>query len=38
MVQYNDITEPQPDANLLKNIEIYKEKLSKKDVLTSKNI
>ena len=32
MVQYNDITEPQPDANLLKNIEIYKEKLSKKDI------
>jgi len=32
MVQYNDITEPQPDANLLKNIELYKEKLSKKEV------
>jgi PPK2 family polyphosphate:nucleotide phosphotransferase len=32
MVQYNDITEPQPDDNLLKNIDIYKEKLSKKDV------
>ena len=32
MVQYNDITEPQPDANLLNNIEIYKEKLKKKDI------
>lgn len=32
MVQYNDITEPLPDDNLLKNIDIYKEKLSKKDV------
>ena len=32
MVQYNDITEPHPDADLLKNIEIYKEKLSKKEV------
>jgi PPK2 family polyphosphate:nucleotide phosphotransferase len=32
MVQYDDITEPLPDANLLKNIEIYKEKLSKKVV------
>lgn len=32
MVQYNDITEPQPDANLLKNIEKYKEILSKKEV------
>jgi PPK2 family polyphosphate:nucleotide phosphotransferase len=32
MVQYDNITEPQPDANLLKNIEIYKEKLSKKDI------
>lgn len=32
MLQYNDITEPQPDSNLLKNIDIYKEKLSKKDV------
>ncbi|WP_372949653.1 PPK2 family polyphosphate kinase [Mariniphaga sp.] len=31
MVQYNDITEPQPDANLLKNIDKYKEILSKKD-------
>lgn len=32
MVQYNDITEPQPDANLLKNIDLYKEKLKKKDI------
>jgi PPK2 family polyphosphate:nucleotide phosphotransferase len=32
MVQYTDITEPLPDANLLKNIDIYKEKLSNKDV------
>jgi PPK2 family polyphosphate:nucleotide phosphotransferase len=32
MVQYSDITEPQPDAELLNNIEIYKEILSKKDV------
>jgi PPK2 family polyphosphate:nucleotide phosphotransferase len=32
MVQYKDITEPLPDANLLKNIDIYKEKLSKRDV------
>ena len=32
MVQYNDITEPQPDAYLLKNIDLYKEKLSKKDI------
>ena len=31
MVQYDDIIEPLPDANLLKNIDIYKEKLSKKD-------
>ncbi|MFO7659250.1 MAG: polyphosphate kinase 2 family protein [Bacteroidales bacterium] len=32
MVQYNNITEPLPDDNLLKNIDMYKEKLSKKDV------
>ena len=32
MIQYTDITEPQPDANLLKNMDIYKEKLSNKDV------
>jgi polyphosphate kinase 2 (PPK2 family) len=32
MVQYNDITEPQPDAYLLKNIDLYKEKLKKKDI------
>lgn len=32
MVEYTDITEPHPDANLLKNIEIYKAKLSKKEV------
>jgi PPK2 family polyphosphate:nucleotide phosphotransferase len=32
MVQYTDITEPLPDADLLKNIDLYKEKLSKKDV------
>jgi PPK2 family polyphosphate:nucleotide phosphotransferase len=32
MVQCDDITEPQPDANLLKNIDIYKEKLKKKDI------
>jgi PPK2 family polyphosphate:nucleotide phosphotransferase len=32
MLQYNDITEPQPDAYLLKNIDLYKEKLSKKEV------
>ncbi len=32
MVQYNNIKEPLPDANILKNIDIYKEKLSKKDV------
>jgi PPK2 family polyphosphate:nucleotide phosphotransferase len=32
MVQYKDITEPKPDANLLKNKDIYKEKLSKKDI------
>jgi PPK2 family polyphosphate:nucleotide phosphotransferase len=32
MVQYNNITEPQPDDNLLKNIDMYKEKLSKKDI------
>lgn len=32
MVQYTDITEPQPDASLLKNIDLYKEKLSKKDI------
>ena len=31
MVQYNDITEPLPDADLLKNIDLYKEKLSKKE-------
>lgn len=32
MVRFKDITEPPPDDNLLKNIEIYKEILSKKDV------
>ncbi len=32
MVQYNNITEPLPDANLLKNMDIYKEILSKKEV------
>jgi PPK2 family polyphosphate:nucleotide phosphotransferase len=32
MVQYKDITEPKPDANLLKNIDLYKEKLSKRDI------
>lgn len=32
MVQYTDITEPLPDADLLKNIDLYKEKLSKKEV------
>ena len=32
MVQYTNITEPLPDDNLLKNLEIYKEKLSKKEV------
>ena len=32
MVQYKDITEPLPDANFLKNIDMYKEKLSNKDV------
>lgn len=32
MAQYTDITEPLPDADLLKKIDIYKEKLSKKDV------
>lgn len=32
MIEYNDITEPVPDDNILKNIEIYKEKLSQKEV------
>ncbi|MFO7938221.1 MAG: polyphosphate kinase 2 family protein [Bacteroidales bacterium] len=32
IVRYKNITEPQPDDNLLKNIGIYKEMLSKKDV------
>ncbi|MEL7589295.1 MAG: PPK2 family polyphosphate kinase [Prolixibacteraceae bacterium] len=32
MVQYTDITEPLPDTDLLKNIDLYKEKLSKKEV------
>lgn len=32
MVQYTDITEPLPDANLLNNMDRYKEKLSKKEV------
>ena len=32
MVQYTNISEPQPDSNLLKNIDKYKEILSKKDV------
>ncbi|MFN6945155.1 MAG: PPK2 family polyphosphate kinase [Cytophagaceae bacterium] len=31
MVKYENITEPQPDEHILKNIDIYKEKLSKKD-------
>ncbi|MBN2635483.1 MAG: hypothetical protein JXR61_04375 [Prolixibacteraceae bacterium] len=31
MIQYKNITEPKPDADLLKNIDIYREKLSKKD-------
>lgn len=31
MVQYVNIAEPQPDDKFLKNIDIYKEKLSKKD-------
>lgn len=32
MVQYKNISEPLPDDNLLKNLDIYKEKLSKKDI------
>lgn len=32
MVQYNNIVEPPADDNLLKNIEIYKEKLSRKEI------
>lgn len=32
MVQYKDITEPSPDEDFLKNINIYKEKLSNKDI------
>jgi len=32
MVQYTNITEPLPDADLLKNIDLYKEKLSKKEI------
>lgn len=32
MVKYENITEPLPDANLLKNIDIYKEMLSKKSI------
>ncbi len=31
MVKYSNITEPPADENLLKNIDMYKEKLSKKD-------
>ena len=30
MIQYNNITEPRPDDDLLKNIDKYKDKLSKK--------
>ncbi len=32
MVQYDNITEPSADDNLLKNMDLYKEILSKKDV------
>jgi hypothetical protein len=31
MVDYVNITEPEADENFLKNIELYKEKLSSKD-------
>jgi PPK2 family polyphosphate:nucleotide phosphotransferase len=31
MVKYTNITEPMPDENILKNIDIYKERLSRKD-------
>jgi hypothetical protein len=31
MVKYTNITEPPADENLLKNIDMYKEELSKKD-------